>query len=68
MSIKNGLLSLLLEGPKYGFQLKKEFEEVTGHVWSLNVGQVYTTLGRMVRDGLMKRIRERFPLTGAPQI
>ncbi len=53
MSIKNGLLSLLLEGPKYGFQLKKEFEEVTGHVWSLNVGQVYTTLGRMVRDGLV---------------
>ena len=53
MSIKNGMLSLLTEGPKYGFQLKKEFEEATGNFWPLNVGQVYTTLGRMVRDGLV---------------
>jgi DNA-binding PadR family transcriptional regulator len=53
MSIKHGLLALLLEGPKYGFQLKKEFEEATGNFWPLNVGQVYTTLGRLVRDGLV---------------
>ena len=53
MSIKHGLLSLLTGGPKYGFQLKKEFEEATGNFWPLNVGQVYTTLGRLVRDGLV---------------
>jgi len=53
MSIKHGLLALLGEGPRYGFQLKKEFEELTGLFWPLNVGQVYTTLGRLVRDGLI---------------
>ena len=53
VSIRNGLLALLGEGPKYGFQLKKEFEETTAEMWSLNVGQVYTTLSRLVRDGLV---------------
>ncbi|MGY6502568.1 MAG: PadR family transcriptional regulator [Acidimicrobiales bacterium] len=53
MSVRNGLLSLLGEGPTYGFQLKTQFEETTGGVWSLNVGQVYTTLDRLERDGLV---------------
>jgi len=53
MSIRNGLLSLLVDGPKYGFQLKKEFEEATGSFWPLNVGQVYTTLSRLVRDEMV---------------
>jgi len=54
MSVRNGLLALLSEGPKHGFQLKKEFEERTGALWQLNVGQVYTTLGRLERDGLVE--------------
>jgi len=52
MSIRHSLLALLSEGPKYGFQLRQEFEESTGEVWPLNVGQVYTTLQRLERDGL----------------
>jgi DNA-binding PadR family transcriptional regulator len=51
MSIRHSLLALLSEGPKYGFQLRQEFEESTGEVWPLNVGQVYTTLQRLERDG-----------------
>src|ERR1035441_693955 len=51
MSIRHSLLALLSEGPKYGFQLRQEFEESTGDVWPLNVGQVYTTLDRLERDG-----------------
>ena len=42
------------EGPKYGLQLRQEFEESTGEVWPLNVGQVYTTLQRLERDGLVE--------------
>jgi DNA-binding PadR family transcriptional regulator len=52
MSIRHSLLALLSEGPKYGFQLRQEFEMSTGEVWPLNVGQVYTTLQRLERDGL----------------
>src|SRR6202035_5418422 len=51
MSIRHAILALLSEGPKYGLQLQKEFESSTGEVWPLNIGQVYTTLQRLERDG-----------------
>ena len=54
MSIRHALLALLEEGPKYGLQLRQEFEERTGEVWPLNVGQVYLTLQRLERDGLVE--------------
>ena len=54
MSVRHALLALLQEGPKYGLQLRQEFEERTGEVWPLNVGQVYTTLQRLERDGLVE--------------
>ncbi|MFB6813271.1 PadR family transcriptional regulator [Streptomyces sp. NPDC056347] len=53
MSIRHGLLALLERGPRYGSQLRTEFESRTGSTWPLNVGQVYTTLGRLERDGLV---------------
>jgi len=54
MSVRHALLALLSEGPKYGLQLRQEFEERTGEVWPLNVGQVYTTLQRLERDGFVE--------------
>jgi DNA-binding PadR family transcriptional regulator len=54
MSIRHALLALLSEGPKYGLQLGQEFEVRTGEVWPLNIGQVYTTLQRLERDGLVE--------------
>jgi DNA-binding PadR family transcriptional regulator len=54
VSIKHALLALLSEGPKYGLQLRQEFEAGTGEVWPLNVGQVYTTLQRLERDGFVE--------------
>src|ERR1051326_3120445 len=54
MSFRHAMLALLSEGPKYGLQLRQEFEARTGDVWPLNVGQVYTTLQRLERDGLVE--------------
>ncbi|HEX6151186.1 PadR family transcriptional regulator [Nocardioides sp.] len=56
MSVKQALLALLEQGPKYGYQLRTEFEERTGATWPLNVGQVYTTLARLERDGLVEQV------------
>jgi DNA-binding PadR family transcriptional regulator len=53
MSIRFGLLALLAREPMYGYQLRTEFEGATGATWPLNVGQVYTTLTRLERDGLV---------------
>lgn len=72
MSVKQGILALLSEGPMYGFQLRAEFEKRTGGTWPLNVGQVYTTLSRLQRDGFVLTAGEpdiegriAYQLTGA---
>ncbi len=52
--MRHAILALLSEGPKYGLQLRQEFESSTGEVWPLNIGQVYTTLQRLERDGLVE--------------
>ena len=54
MSVRQGLLALLAQQPMYGAQLRAEFEGRTGGTWPLNVGQVYTTLARLERDGLVE--------------
>jgi DNA-binding PadR family transcriptional regulator len=56
MSVKQGLLALLAEEPMYGARLRSEFEARTGGTWPLNVGQVYTTLARLERDGLVEAV------------
>lgn len=58
MSIRESLLAILVEGPTHGFALKKAFEARTGEMWPLNVGQVYTTLARLVRDGSVEELPE----------
>ena len=70
MSVPHALLALLSEGPKHGLKLQNEFEARTGEVWPLNVGQVYTTLQRLERDGLVEtdddaseRSRKRYRIT-----
>lgn len=59
MSIRQGLLTLLSEQPMYGYQLRQEFESRTGGTWPLNIGQVYTTLNRLQRDGLVTETDRR---------
>ena len=54
MSVKHALLTLLQEEPQHGYHLKAEFERRTGGTWPLNIGQVYTTLQRLERDGLVR--------------
>jgi DNA-binding PadR family transcriptional regulator len=53
MSVRFGLLALFADGPKYGYQAHTEFEARTGGTWPVNVGQIYTTLERLERDGLI---------------
>lgn len=57
MAVRHGLLVLLAEGEQHGFGLRQAFERRTGGTWPLNVGQVYTTLNRLVRDGLVTEVR-----------
>ncbi|WP_296191653.1 PadR family transcriptional regulator [uncultured Microbacterium sp.] len=53
MSVRQSLLAILDQGPCYGYQLRAEFDRRTGGSWPLNVGQIYNTLERLERNGLV---------------
>jgi DNA-binding PadR family transcriptional regulator len=53
MSVRHALLAILTEGTCYGYQLRTEFSRRTGTPVPLNVGQIYNTLDRLERDGLV---------------
>lgn len=55
MPIKMGLLALLVNGPAHGYELRQRFEDAAGGLWPLNIGQVYDSLKRLDRDGLVER-------------
>ncbi len=53
--MRNALLALLTLGPSHGYELKQALERNVGKVWrSVNIGQIYTTLQRLERDGLIR--------------
>ena len=49
------LLALLADGPAHGYDLKRRLEEGFGSALPpVNAGQIYTTLARLERDGLVE--------------
>ncbi|MBV9845494.1 MAG: PadR family transcriptional regulator [Kutzneria sp.] len=54
MSIGHTLLGLLEAGPRHGYDLKRAYDERFGHDKPLHYGQVYSTLSRLLRDGLVE--------------
>jgi DNA-binding PadR family transcriptional regulator len=47
-------LALLAARPRHGYELKAAFEEVLGGTWPLNIGQIYTGLGKLEQEGLIE--------------
>ncbi|MET9436361.1 PadR family transcriptional regulator [Streptomyces sp. NPDC006551] len=49
------LLALLARGPAHGYELKQELEQLLGAAYPpTNVGQIYVTLGRLEKSGLIE--------------
>lgn len=59
MSLRFGILGLLTEAPLHGYQVKQRFEALLGGTWEVNIGQVYSTMQRLERDGLVVAVGER---------
>jgi DNA-binding PadR family transcriptional regulator len=57
LSIKYALLGLLADGPLHGYDLKAAYEAHLVPKGHLNYGQVYATLERLSRDGLVAHDR-----------
>jgi DNA-binding PadR family transcriptional regulator len=56
--LKSALLGLLVLDPKHGYDLKNELEQALGGHWEINFGQIYSTLARLERDGLVEVAEE----------
>ena len=59
MSLKYGVLGLLTTEPLHGYEVKNRFEAMLGGTWEVNIGQIYTTLQRLERDGLVRPVGRR---------
>nr|WP_042182364.1 PadR family transcriptional regulator [Kibdelosporangium sp. MJ126-NF4]CEL14937.1 Transcriptional regulator, PadR family [Kibdelosporangium sp. MJ126-NF4]CTQ93469.1 Transcriptional regulator, PadR family [Kibdelosporangium sp. MJ126-NF4] len=54
MTIGNTLLGLLESGPRHGYDLKRAYDERFGQDRPLHYGQVYSTLSRLLRNGMVE--------------
>jgi DNA-binding PadR family transcriptional regulator len=53
VSVPHTLLGLLETGPRHGYDLKREYDARFSHARPLKYGQIYSTLARLQRDGLV---------------
>ena len=72
MSLRFGVLGLLAENALHGYEVKTRFEAMLGGTSEVNIGQVYGTLQRLERDGLIETVgvrgdrgRQQYQLTKA---
>jgi DNA-binding PadR family transcriptional regulator len=56
MSAKHALLGLLLDRPAYRYQLGHRLQERLGPAWAINSGQLYQTIDRLEKEGLIEPI------------
>lgn len=58
MPVRNAILGLLHQRPRHGYDLRSAFEALVGGqaVWDLKPAQVYSTLSRLERDGLIEPV------------
>ena len=51
------MLALLAKEPAHGYELKQALEQIFGNAYpSPNIGQIYVTLGRLEKDGLVRGV------------
>lgn len=62
--VQLAMLALLSQQPRHGYELRDLFEAAVGGHWALNPGQIYTSLDRLSRDGLV--VEEGMEKGGGP--
>jgi PadR family transcriptional regulator AphA len=55
MPFRHGLLGLLADGPKTGYELTRLFADTMDYVWPAGHSQIYPELARLAEQGLIRR-------------
>lgn len=66
MSIKYAILGLLHYKDMHGYQIKDHIEKNFGNMWTVNFGQIYTTLKSLHNEGLISLSQVVASDTGGP--
>lgn len=56
MAVRHAILGILLKRPSYPYELSLNFEQLVGFAWQLSKSQVYQTVERLEREGLVERV------------
>ncbi|MEO3744881.1 PadR family transcriptional regulator [Plantactinospora sp. B5E13] len=57
--MKHVVLGLLATGPAHGYELRRRYDDLFADAGvEVNIGQIYVTLGRLERDGLVSHTTE----------
>lgn len=51
MSLRYVILGLLRERPHYGYEIKRNFDQILGDIWPVSYGQLYPTLKKLSSSG-----------------
>lgn len=54
MSLRHAVLAVLLDGPASGYDLAKRFDRSVANYWHATRQQIYSELGRLESDGLVR--------------
>lgn len=54
MSVQHALLGFMETAPRHGYDLKRSYDELFAEMRPLRFGQIYATLSRLERDGLVE--------------
>ncbi len=67
MTVRNALLGLLEQKPRHGYELHDAFEAVIGgeQIWDVKPAQIYTTLNRLEKGGLV--VQQSVEQEGGPE-
>lgn len=58
MSLRHGILGLLAERPRSGYDLTRAFDSSLADVWPASHSQIYPELARLTADGLIEQVGE----------
>ena len=54
MSVQHTLLGFMEASPRHGYDLKRSYDSFFGEMRPIRFGQIYATLSRLERDGLVE--------------
>ena len=56
MSVQHALLGFMETSPRHGYDIKRAYDELFGDMRPLRFSQIYSTLARLERDGLVELV------------